>query len=481
MIGVEYRYRASSTDRTRYVGPAPGTGSGGGGGGTTPPPTAWDPSQTVRNKPRIRAADDPGYVDWETYYTSADRSTVGGVSVVDIQAVCNRVPPGPTGHTMRAMSMPADSFVFNDFVNGYYDGLRLANGGAVNVYALSGSGFDNTIIRPRKNSATRDKYRTSTGGHPYAPRGIAGNSIAISKAPGAFVENLSLKGDTQQVTLDGVALDLGYNGLVFTDCPGSRCSAGLRGASPGWANNPPGETFGVAFSGSSHDSILIDFEIDGRDDAGNRVCASPFGWNGSGGGGTATDGTAVLANQGVGATFIRNAQVIRGLVDLGVAGMSTWWITDGIYTEDLWAFSTGSGGSGQTGHGLNHEMWRGNVKHVRPRLFIWNAESAGILPPPPLPNVPHTSNGGMHLSVTTTVPVDQLGTFQVIEPVWDKAWTGSGILLYRAPDLYSGYHNTANDGPAPVITKNGVVLQEKNHPLSGWNTADPALYYAHIH
>lgn len=474
---IQEWYFRSATDLVRYSEPL------------TPPPTNWTPASLVRNKPRIRAADSVDHVDWETYYVSGDTTTIGGVPCVDVQAVCNRVPPGPTGHTLRIMSMPAGQFVINDFTKGNYDGLRLANGGAVNVKGLHGSGWDNTILRPRANSASRDKYRRAPGdglqppvtvvSHTYAPRGIAGNFITISQATGASLTNLAVKGNPQNVTLDGTALNLGYNGVIFSRCPNSVCSIYGRGMNPGWANSPPGETFGVSFT-NSDDSVMIDSEIDGRDDAGTRVSASPVAWNGSGGGGSATDGNPVLANQGVGATFVKNAQVIRCYLHHGVAGMLTWWITENIYTEDVWSFGTGSNGGGTSGHNFNHEMYRGTVTHVRPYCFIRNASAVGA-PPPPLPNDALTTNAGMHFSITTTVPISQLGLFQVLEPVWDKAYSGTGMLLMRSPDLYSGYHNTANDGPEFVVTKSGRVLLERDHPASGWNTQDPAVYYSHVH
>lgn len=456
---VQEWYFRTPTDLVRYSEPL------------TPPPAQWTPAALVRNQPRIRAADSVDHVDWETFYVSGDTTTIGGTACVDMQAVCNRVPPGPTGHTLRTMSMPAGAFTINDFTNGYYDGLRLANGGATNVKSLHGAGWDNTEIRPRANSASRDKYRAADGTHTYAPRGIAGQLITISRAPGASITNLAIKGNPQQVTLDGVALNLGYGGIVFSSCPGSVCSIYGRGMSPGWANSPPGETFGVSFY-NSDDGTMTDSEIDGRDDAGTRVCASPVGWNGSGGGA----GLAVLAGGGSGATFVNRAKVIRTYAHHGLASMLTFWLTDTIYTEDYWGFSTGSGGSGLAGSGINHEMYRGTVTHVRPRLFVWNQNSAGIAPPFPLPNDPRTSNNQFHLSVNTTVPASQLGLFQVIEPVWDKAWPGSGPLIVNAPDLYAGYHNTVNDGPGFAVTKSGALLAASVRQFN----ADPAKFWTRV-
>lgn len=431
----------------------------------TPPTTAWTPAKLVRNKPRIRAADDPGYVDWESYYQAGDTS--GGV--VDIQAVLDRVPPGPSGHTYRCMSFPEGEFVYADFTNGFYDGVRVGNGGAVNVYALTGAGWDNTIIRPKANSATRDKGTT------HATWGLAGQQITISRRPGAFVSNLALRGNPQSFG----GKQLGYGGLVFETCPGGWSSVYLRGASPGWGNSPPAETFGINVY-KTDDFTDVESEIDGRDDAGNRVCASPIGWNGSGGG-SATSGLAVLRDKGANSTFVKNAKVLRSYYHHGIAGMPTIWLTENLYTEDCWSYSCGSGTGGQQGHGWNHEMWRGTITHVRPLLLTHGPQSAGVAPPAPLPNDPVTNNSGFHLNIQTTAPETQLGLVQILEPVWDKAWSGSGMFIISARDDYSGYPDTTHLGPGIVVVKNGVqLIGDTSHPGSGWSNKNPATTFAWI-
>lgn len=450
---------------------------------TVPPPTPWNPTKLVRNADRIRAADSVDHVDWETYYTIGDRTTIRGTSVVDFQAVCNRVPPGPTGHVQRVMSLPADSFVFDGFNNGNNDGLRLANGGAVNVKSLHGSGFDNTEFRPLANSASRDTTATTNPAapppnlHPNDPYGLAGHQITISQAPGASITNMALRGSQQSITLDNKALLLGYNGVRFVRCTGAVASLYGRGGSWGWASAPDGETFTIAMN--SDNGVVTDCEIDGRDDAGNRVGASPIGWNGSG-------GDTVIPVNGAGSTPVINAKVFRTFAHHGRAGMLTFWLTDGGYTEDYWAFSTAIGSPYGSGSGINHEMIKGTWTHVRPVLAVHNANSAGQIMPVPMPYTdPTTGNAGFGMSIKTTFPGSTLGLFSILEAQWDKAWPGSGLFIANVGDSYRynsvNYHNTFNDGPGINFVKAGTTYGRKEHPTSGWNTADPAAFYAWLH
>ena len=84
----------------------------------------------------------------------------------------------------------------------------------------------------------------------------------------------------------------------------------MAGASRGYSQRPPGETFGINVMRSPRVTIS-DCEVDGRDSAGHRVAASPIGWNNT------TD-----------------AKVYRTYCHHGVAGMLTFYNVTNIYTED---------------------------------------------------------------------------------------------------------------------------------------------------
>ena len=219
-----------------------------------------------------------------------------------------------------------------------------------------------------------------------------------------------------------------------------------RGGSRGYAQRPPGETFGINVFASPRVTIS-DTEVDGRDDAGTRVAASPIGWN------STTD-----------------ARVIRTYVHHGVAGMLTFWETRNIYTEDFRSFSTGSGTGTLGGHGINHEQSSGVIRHIRPQLYV-NGAYSGV--------AGHTSSTSLHMML---VNVNQdLTDVQIIDPTYDRGPGSAGMF---AVGMYNGYRMnglTNKARTAPYVRKNGTVLQPSNHPTSGWDKKDPARYFAVIH
>ncbi len=406
---------------------------------------AWTPAVLWAQAAAQQRPTGSEYVRYEDLYTSGNT----------LQQVINKVTVDGNGKA-RILTLPEGVFTVSGTIGtppasaSVWIGTS-GNGGS-GCRGIVGSGRG-TIIRLSADTTTADANK------------IYGNIIRIDGAADARFSNFQLQAEAQT---DGSGNKTYGSGIMLRECNGAELSwLYLRGASPGFANYPPGETFGINVYRS--DNVVIrDTEIDGRDLSGVRQCASSFGWNGSG----------TYPN----IMFAQNAKVLRTYCHHGLAGMPTFWETQTIYTEDLWSFSTASASGNLSGHCINHEQCKGPVTHVRPRMFVFNAQSASTAPPSPLPDDTRTTNSGFHFSLFTTI--DDIGaTTTIIEPVWDKAYTGSGLLIMAG---YDGYNGGGSGGTsalvtAPTIVKNGVTLQVYNHPTSGWNTADPATRFAWLH
>lgn len=352
-----------------------------------------------------------GYVRWEDLYRSGD----------SFQGVVNKVTNN------RILTLPAGTFTFRDFRNGYYDGIRIGDGAASGCRGIVGSGR-NTIIRGLSNTATRDKGS-----------GFCGTQLTIANKPGAVLSNFSLRGGPQN--------GMTYDGIRVNNCSDAQVSwLYLRGGSRGYAQTPPGETFGINVFRSPRVSV-VDTEVDGRDDAGTRVAASPIGWN------TTSD-----------------ARVIRTYVHHGVAGMLTFWETRNIYTEDFHSYFTGSGSGTKSGHGINHEQSSGVIRHIRPKLYI-NGIYSGA------PDA--SSSGSLHMMLVNVW--QDVPDVQIIDPSYDRGPGSAGMF---AVGMYNGYRMNGLTNKAktpPYVRKNGITLQPSHHPTSGWDRKDPSRYYGAIH
>jgi hypothetical protein len=353
----------------------------------------------------------PAYVRYEDLYKPGD----------SFQAVINKVTDG------RILTLPEGTFTFRDFTEGYYDGIRIGTGKAAGCRGLIGSGR-NTIIRGLANTASRDK-----GGK------IAGNQMTIAGQPNAVLANFSMMGGPQN--------GLHYTGIVVYKCPDAKLSdLYLRGASRGYSNAPPGETFGINVFNSDRTTIS-DCEVDGRDDGGVPVGASPIGWN------TCSD-----------------AKVYRTYCHDGKSGMLTFWQTTNVYTEDYRCFSTASGSGSLSGHGINHEQSRGTITHVRPNLQLNGRYSQSSTA---------TANSGVHMTlcnVDTDVP-----DFSVVEPVYDHGPSKTDMFCIAAYNGYAISGRTNKCKSIPKVVKKGLTLKPSHHPTAGWGDKDASQYFAIIH
>jgi hypothetical protein len=351
------------------------------------------------------------YVSYESLYANGD----------NLQAVINKV----TGN--RILTLPEGEFTFSDFLQGNNDGIRIGTGKSVGCRGLVGSGR-NTVIRGAANTASRDLGSK-----------MAGTQLRIDGKANAVLSNFTLKGNPQN--------GLYYGGITVSNCPDAIVSnLYLRGASRGYANYPPGETFGINIFRSNR-ATISDCEVDGRDDAGNRVAASPIGWN------SATD-----------------AKVYRTYCHHGLTGMLTFWDTTNVYTEDYHAFSTSSGAGQLSGTGINHEQSQGTIKHVRPVLQV-NGVYSGT--------ADATASTSMHMSIANTK--QDVTDFTVVEPTWDKSAGSTGMMTVAIRNGYTMDGGTQKVVTPPRIIKNGVVLLRSDHPVKGWGDKDPNKYFAWVH
>jgi hypothetical protein len=392
-----------------------------------PPSPFWGPDKIV-SQPRPTG---PGYVTYESLYTPGNT----------LSQVVYKVPLDGSGKPQVLTLPPNQVWEISGFNDGFFDGIRIGQGGALGCRGIAGSGFT-SIIRPKANSATQSNGPT-----------IAGVTLRLEKIANPVFTNLRLEGTPQSLA----GQQLYYGGFTVSQCTGTPEISWLqlRGASPGYANSPPGETFGINIF-KTHNCLIHDLEIDGRDNAGTRVAASPFGWNGS----SMTDP-------------VLNAQVKRVYAHHALAGMPTFWQTFGVDTEDLWSYSNGTSNGGLLGHQINHEQTWGRIRHLRPHLTLFGAFS---------PEAGHTNNTGTHFSVLNA-SYDAGADFVMTEPVWDHAHGPTGMLIMAG---YNGYTGGISGGSsklvtAPTVIKNGVSLGHTTHPNSGWSSADPTKFYAWVH
>ena len=359
------------------------------------------------------------YVRWEDLYVSGDT----------FQAVTLKAAG-------KILTLPAGTFEFSNFANGgATNGVRLGTDSTINtacrglVGTLDESGNKLTTIRMTAN--TSDKVPpTSTGStNPYY-------LIHFWKQDRAVVKNLILEGTEQGHP---------YNGLRFSTCKSPTVdNVFFKGVNPGYANFPPGETFGVNMYVSDNAAIFRS-EFDGRQN-GVRVCASAFGWN------TAS-----------------NAYVRDVYEHDGRAGMGTFWETTNIHTVGLKHYRPAFSTNPENGQGINMEKVGGTIRHIRPDLII---DREG-------------GNTGLHISLNNSTGATGSPAFgdatdvEIHDIKHDLTKNTNGTLLNAgclSLQVSTNYHlpQGQTQTTMPTITKNGVTLTVKETSGSGF---DPAVNF----
>lgn len=344
----------------------------------------------------------------------------------------------------KYLALPPGTYTWSDFSDVNFAGCQIGKSGATGCLGIVGSGRGQTILKMVDNSSTKaGAYIGSLFSNNLYP-GSGGtnetNQIVVqgggSWTAGALIANLTLQGSQQPHY---------YNGLRFYNCS-APLAAGLEllGASPGFNGAPPGETFGINMY-QSPNATIWECDIDGRDantaagayyagrTVGDRICASPFGWNNT-----------------------SNANVYRTYVHHGYSGMPTWWITNGVYTEDLISYSTGSGTGNRSGAGFNHEDASGVIMHVRPTMKPAGTQATDD----PL----RTSNNGQHMTAQMSVTDAQI---TLIEPIYDRGSYGVFNIYTDLPN-YRGVSQKLRSWP--IIVENGVTLEVRQRYCTFINT-----------
>jgi hypothetical protein len=421
----------------------------------TTTPTTWQPTdlgKVVWSRPT--GAD---YVTWESLV---------GTTTANAQLASPQTPVLLTASFMKAitgnkiLSLPPGIFEaengFNHYVNdnmigigqGYAAGLRgIVGSGSHSTPGASGA---ETILR------MRGKVTATAGEQPH------GNLIIANNVVDPYFGGFSLHG--VQTRGDNVF----HAGIMLASCSGKPVIERIymKNVSPGFANYPPGETFGINIFRTPNATIR-DSEIDGRDLAGNRTAASPIGWN------TVINDTSTV-------------NVQRVYTHHGLTGMLTFWQTTNLITEDYYTYSWSSGTGPLSGSGINHEQSGGRIRHIRPRLFVNGAKSSGPVRGayghPASDNTPRTASNGSTFGLATGL-TDAGKDFEMWYPQWDNTLGTSGIICMESYDSYP-LGQAVKTAPR-IYLKDAAgadyLLQKVDHPTSGWSTADPLTRFAWIH
>lgn len=384
------------------------------------PPTAgadggWTKAQLLNTPPRAGATITDGARTWNTVTYEATY-----VSGDTFQQTLNRVTGG------RILTLPEGVFTIPNFTNGFNDGVRIGSGGATGCIGIAGSGRG-TIIRLTGSGST------------------GGNIIGVDRlgAGPAYFGNFQLQADDRSAA--------GWTGIFIDNAPGTLVEwLYLNGASKGYANYPPGETFGINIS-HSNDAVVRDTEVDGRNRTSRvRQAASPMGWNGSAG------------------TYVQNAKVARCYVHHSLTSMATFWQTHNVDVDRLHSWSDGSGSGLLSGSQINLEEVTGQVRLRYCRLYAYGSYyKANVWPGDPY------ATGNVDFMFAQASTTADMTDIIVTEPRFDLGFEGFMTVVN-----YSGYQNSTTSAfnvitTPPVIIKNGITLTAHNHSPSSWtSTAD---------
>lgn len=417
------------------------------------------------------------YVTWESLVTPAEAAAQAANPSTPVLLTASFVK-SITGN--KILSLPPGIFEAEQGWNNYRPGdtannfmIGLGSGYASGVRGIVGSGSKST---PGPGGAETIIRMTSP--MPAKPRGSepSGSLIILNNIDRPYLGGFSLHG--VQTYGDNVF----HGGISLNECKGNPLLENLYliNSCPGYSNFPPGETFGINVY-RSPDVLIRDCEIDGRDLGGNRTCASPIGWNNCGYTGTGSNPVANAFANTPGFTLVQRVYAHHGLT-----GMLTFWDTKNIRTEDYYTFSWSSGPGEMSGSGINHEQSDGEIRHIRPRLFINSTRSSGPVvgkfghPADDMTKQNNTSSATMNVYNSFS---DGMVDMEVWYPQWDNSLGNSGVFCLAA---YEGYSlGFKLETPMKVYIKdsdgNDVQLTKFDHPNPGWESRDPLANFVWIH
>jgi hypothetical protein len=358
-----------------------------------PPPPEPTPSPSVRPS-------GPGYVRYEDLYVSGD----------SLQAVFNKVSGQYAG---SVLTFPAGEFTWSNFTSptGWHDGIRIPT----TCRGVAGSGIDVTRFKMVANSSTQASVEPTSGTNPLYMW---------------FLDNSTLSPLFQDFTFVGTEQGHHYNGLGIAHSPNATFQRiKFVGANRGYSNYPPGETFSLGQNYCNNMSVL-DCEFDNRDEiTGTRVGTSGLGYNNS-----------------------QNAIVKRTYLHHGVSGMLTFWNQVGIYTEDVYTWSQGTGGGSLASCGINHENTTGVIRHIRPKVIVAGRYSDQSL----------TQDGGLHFQFGNSFA--DMPDCEIYDPIFDWSENAQHCLAVAINDGYP----TQSIVTMPKVYFNGVLARsiDRSNPGS---------------
>lgn len=344
---------------------------------TVPPVTGrrWKPADLPLG--HVERLEGANYVRWESLYTS-------GNTTKDVLSKA----------AGKYVTLPPGVFQVVDFADINFAGVQMGKSGRP-TGGLVGSGAADTFLEIVAKSST--KAGAVVNG--FAANNLKSSPSGSTNQTNAWVFQSLNSPLLANLTIRGTEQNHYYNGVKFYNCTGTPRVSGVKfsGASPGFANSPPGETFGVNVYRSPNTTIE-ECEFDGRASVTGVASASPFGWNSTSG-----------------------ATVRKVYAHDGYAGMTTWWDTVDIYTEDLYVERPATGTGSLSGYGLNHENSRGKILHVRPTILL---HAYG-------PNKT-SNNNGLHMSLNSDI-VDATDV-TLVDPVYDEG--PNGVFSVQIEDVY---------------------------------------------
>jgi hypothetical protein len=328
----------------------------------------------------------PGTVRYEDLYRPGQT----------LQQVIQAVPSG------NILTFPEGEFTFRDFASpvARYEGIRITP----NCRGIAGCGRT-TVFKMVPYSSTKASVVPSQSQGGTNPLTL----MKIANVNNAVLANFALVGTPQGHLYNGLSMWNGTNALLD--------GLYLQGASPGNWHSPPGETASIGFNHTAG-TVFRNSEVDGRNPAGTRVCASPMNW---------------VSCQDV---TVQNVYAHHSL-----AGTCSFYDCHNVTTTDLRSEYNATGSGGLSGSGLNHENVTGRVRHTRPSLIIDRA----------------SGNTGLHFNLMSGVGDNP--DVVLTDVRHDTGPSRSGCFSVMISDGYHDpYGRTQKQRTLPTITRAGVTL-----------------------
>lgn len=307
------------------------------------------------------------------------------------------------------VSFPDGTFQMVDFADSSKYGCLIP----ANCTGILGSGIGFTIFQIQAGSSTQ------VGQVPAQSTGQT-NPLYIfrtSPSPSTFTaQGFTINGTDQPVNPD-TGQPHAYGGFMFdhvgtltvTDCQ----AIGI----PGSANSPPGETFAWNNYGCTN-STATRVETDGRNSAGVRRGASPWGNNSA-------------VNHTWDHCYFHHS----------LTSMPTSWQHTGTLTSYYLRSEYNGTGSGLlSSHGINHERVSGPIRHYNPSIIL-----DGV-----------NGNSGKHMSLNSNGGYGDNQDVQVIDATFDVFTNGTASPLH-AGCFALAMNTTYQGGPNEQVTWPSVL------------------------